>query len=60
MDLPMMISQLRLEKKHLDAAIASLERFAVIRSGMTEGPMKSKKTIKRDQVLVRVAGAVTS
>ena len=60
MDLPIMISQLRLEKKHLDAAMASLERFTVIRSGITEVPMKPVKKIKRDQVRVRVAGAAIS
>jgi hypothetical protein len=56
MDLTRMISQLRLEKEHTGAAIASLERFAALSSGISEVSMKSVKKIKRDQVRVRVAG----
>ena len=56
MDLTKMISELRLEEKHIDAAIASLEQFAALRSGITKLPMKAVREIKRVQV--QAAGAV--
>lgn len=58
MDLTRMISELRLEEKHIDAAIASLEQFAALRSGITKLPMKAVREIKRVQV--QAAGAVDS
>jgi hypothetical protein len=46
----------RIEEKHIDAAIASLEQFAALRSGITKLPMKAVREIKRVQV--QAAGAV--
>jgi hypothetical protein len=45
-----MISELRLEEKHIDAAIASLKQFAALRGGITKLPMKAVREIKRVQV----------